>query len=163
MSTKNSAGILMYRRKNNALQVFLVHPGGPFWAKKDLGAWSIPKGEFESDEEPFDAAKRELKEETGCSAEGDFIRLDPVRQPSGKTVHAFAIENDCDPSNFKSNTFAIEWPRGSGETKEFPEVDKATWFTLPDVKRKILKGQYPIVLQLLNILGESPPISEDIY
>ncbi len=162
MPGKKSAGILMYRRNDNGLQVLLVHPGGPFWAGKDSGAWGIPKGEFESDEDPLDAAKRELMEETGFSVEGDFVRLDPVRQPSGKIIHAFAVEKDYDPSNFKSNTFTMEWPRGSGKTREFPEVDKAAWFTLSEVRQKIIKGQYPIVLQLLNILGERPPANDDV-
>jgi predicted NUDIX family NTP pyrophosphohydrolase len=156
MPKKTSAGILMYRRKDNALQVLLVHPGGPFWARKDLEAWGIPKGEFESNEDPLDAAKREFAEETGFSVEGDFIGLDPVKQPSGKIIYAFATEKDYDPSCFKSNTFTMEWPRGSGKTGEFPEIDKAEWFTLPEAKRKILKGQYPILLQLLKVLGENP-------
>jgi predicted NUDIX family NTP pyrophosphohydrolase len=161
MSKKNSAGVLMYRRRNNALEVLLVHPGGPFWAGKDLGAWSIPKGEFKPDENPLDAAMREFAEETGSPVEGDFIRLNPVKQPSGKTIYPFAIEKNYDLSNFKSNTFMMEWPRGSGRTQEFPEVDRAVWFTLPEAKHKIQKGQYPIILQLLTILGENSPESEN--
>lgn len=161
MSKKTSAGILMYRRKDNALQVLLVHPGGPFWAKKDLEAWGIPKGEFESNEDPLDAAKREFAEETSFSVEGDSVGLDPVKQPGGKIIHAFAVEQDYDPSYFKSNTFTMEWPRGSGKTGEFPEIDKAEWFTLPEAKRKILKGQYPILLQLLKVLGENPLSDEE--
>jgi len=157
VSKKTSAGILMYRRKDNGLQVLLVHSGGPFWAKKDLGAWGIPKGEFQSNEDPLNAAKREFLEETGSSVEEDCIALKPVKQPSGKIIHAFAVEKDFDPSHLKSNTFTMEWPRGSGKIGEFPEIDKAQWFTLPEIRDKILKGQYPIILQLLKVLGEEPP------
>ena len=154
MSHKKSAGILMYRRGQRGLEVFLVHPGGPFWARKDDGAWSIPKGEFEEDESPLRAAKREFTEETGLVVEGEFIELQPVKQPSGKIVYTFAIEGDYDPALVRSNTFTVEWPRGSGRIQEYPEVDRAAWFTIPEASDKLLKGQYPIVVQLLHILGE---------
>ena len=157
MAHKTSAGILLYRRKQRGLEVFLVHPGGPFWARKDNGAWSIPKGEFEEDENPLQAAKREFTEETGLIVEGDFVELQPVKQPSGKIVYAFAIEGDYDPALVRSNSFTMEWPRGSGRIQEHPEVDRAAWFTIPEASHKILKGQYPIVLQLLRLLGEEPP------
>jgi predicted NUDIX family NTP pyrophosphohydrolase len=157
MAHKKSAGILIYRRCEHGLRVFLVHPGGPFWARKDDGAWSIPKGEFQEDETPLHAAKREFTEETGCTIDGDFLELPPVQQPSGKTIYAFAIEGDCDPAAVKSNTFTLEWPKGSGRIREYPEVDRAAWFTIPQASRKMLKGQYPILLQLLHLLGEEPP------
>ena len=157
MAHKKSAGILMYRRRQHGLEVFLVHPGGPFWAKKDEGAWSIPKGEFEEEEDPLDAAKRELTEETGLVVGGEFVKLQPVKQPSGKIVHTFAIEGDYDPALVRSNTFTMEWPRGSGRIVGFPEVDRAAWFTVPEARNKLLKGQYPIILQLLSLLGEELP------
>jgi len=125
----NSAGLLMYRHRGGILQVFLVHPGGPYWAKKDLGSWSIPKGEFTPDEDPLEAAKREFEEETGFSASGPFSPLTPIKQPSGKIVQAWAFEGDGDPSAIKSNTFSMEWPPRSGKYQEFPEVDRAGWFT----------------------------------
>jgi predicted NUDIX family NTP pyrophosphohydrolase len=156
MTPRKSAGILMYRRKQRGLEVFLVHPGGPFWTKKNSGAWSLPKGEFGDDERPLDAAKREFGEETGLAVEGEFVELEPVKQPSGKIVYAFAVEGDCDPLSIRSNDFAMEWPQGSGRTKEFPEVDRAAWFTVAEAGDKLLKGQYPILLQLLRLLGEEP-------
>jgi predicted NUDIX family NTP pyrophosphohydrolase len=137
---KQSAGILLYRRRG-ALEVFLVHPGGPFWAKKDLGAWSLPKGEFVEGEDPLAAARREFEEETGFPIDGDFRPLRPLRQPSGKVVHAWAVEGDCDPARLHSNVFTLEWPPKSGRMKEFPEVDRAAWFTIPEARQRILKGQ----------------------
>jgi predicted NUDIX family NTP pyrophosphohydrolase len=131
------------------LEVLLVHPGGPFWAKKDDGAWSIPKGEFADGEEPLDAAKREFEEETGIPAVGDFIALESLKQPSGKLVFAWAVRSDFDPSRLKSNTFSMEWPPKSGRQQEFPEVDKAEWFNVEAARRKILKGQAPFLDQLL--------------
>ena len=118
-----SAGILLYRIKDTRLEVLLVHPGGPYWAKKDVAVWSIPKGEFNEGEVPFDAARRELKEETGLVLEGEFLRLTPLRQPSRKVVHAWAVEGDCDATGIKSNTFNLEWPPKSSRFQEFPEVD----------------------------------------
>ena len=122
---KNSAGLLLYRFRDGNLEVFLVHPGGPFWAKKDLGVWSIPKGEIDEGEEPLGAARREFEEETGFSPEGTFRELTPVRQRSGKIVHAWAVEGDCDPTALRSNTFTLEWPPRSGRMQEIPEVDRA--------------------------------------
>ena len=136
-----SAGLLLYRRSPDGLEVFLVHPGGPFWAKKDLGAWSIPKGEVEPAEDPLAAAQREFEEETGFQISGEFRPLAPLKQKSGKTVYAWAVEGDCDPSGLKSNTVSLEWPPHSGRQQEFPEVDRAAWFPLDEAKRKILPGQ----------------------
>ena len=138
---KRSAGLLMYRRSGGHLEVLLVHPGGPFWMKKDLGAWSIPKGEYSADEEPLAAATREFQEETGLVASGPFRPLTPIKQPGGKIVHAWAFEGDCDAEALKSNNFSLEWPRGSGRMQEFPEVDRASWFRIEDARRKILPGQ----------------------
>jgi predicted NUDIX family NTP pyrophosphohydrolase len=138
---KRSAGLLMYRRSGGHLEVLLVHPGGPFWMKKDLGAWSIPKGEYSADEEPLAAATREFQEETGLVASGPFRPLTPIKQPGGKIVHAWAFEGDCDAGALKSNNFSLEWPRGSGQMQEFPEVDRAGWFRIEDARRKILPGQ----------------------
>jgi len=136
-----SAGLLLYRRTGVAIEVFLVHPGGPFWAKKDLGAWSIPKGEYQPDEDPLAAAKRELEEETGLTVAGPFTPLDPVRQAGGKIVAAWAAEADCDATAIRSNTFKMQWPPNSGKWQEFPEVDRAEWFTLQAAREKILAGQ----------------------
>src|SRR5262252_3749819 len=125
---KLSAGLLMYRRREGGLEVFLVHPGGPFWAKKDLGAWSIPKGEYDEGEEPLAAARREFEEETGIQPEGHFVPLKTIKQPGGKTVLAWAFEGDADVAAIKSNTFSMEWPPHSGKQQDFPEVDRAGWF-----------------------------------
>jgi len=138
---KLSAGLVMFRRCNAEVQVFLVHPGGPFWKKRDEGAWSIPKGEYEEGEDPLDAAKREFEEETGIKAGGEFIALDQIMQPSGKVIAAWAFESDCSPKEIRSNTFSMEWPPKSGHQQEFPEVDRADWFTLDDARKRILKGQ----------------------
>ena len=157
---KHSAGILMYRRHKGYLEVFLVHPGGPFWAKKDAGAWSIPKGEFNiEDEDPLEAAKRELAEETGCALEGEFISLDTVKQSGFKIVHAWASEGDCDTANIKSNTFAMEWPPHSGKQHEFPEVDRAGWFDVETAKIKLLKGQIPFIDRLIKKINSMPMVS----
>jgi predicted NUDIX family NTP pyrophosphohydrolase len=138
---KPSAGLLLYRRGPRGLEVLLVHPGGPFWAKKDLGAWSIPKGEFDPAEDPLAAARREFEEETGFRVEGRFISLTPRKQPSGKIIHAWAVEGDLDPGAVRSNPFTLEWPPRSGRVQEFPEIDQAGWFTLEEAKAKIMKGQ----------------------
>lgn len=129
-----------------------MHPGGPFWTKKDDGAWSIPKGEFTDDEDPLDAAKREFKEETGSEMNGEFQKLDPVRQPSGKIVHAWALRGDVDASAARSNPFSMEWPKGSGRMQEFPEVDRAAWFSIVEARRKLLKGQVAFLDQLERLL-----------
>jgi predicted NUDIX family NTP pyrophosphohydrolase len=145
---KTSAGILLFRRKNHGLEVLLVHPGGPLWAKKDEGAWSIPKGEIEADEDPLAAARREFEEELGSPVSGEFVRLTPVRQTNGKTVHAWAVEGDFDPATLTGGSFTMEWPPRSGRQQQFPEVDRTGWFTLDEAKRKINKGQLPLLEQL---------------
>ena len=149
---KQSAGLLMYRLRDGKCEVLLVHPGGPFWAKKDLGAWSIPKGEYEAEEGPFEVAKREFQEETGFTAEGDFIPLKQRKQAGGKLVSAWAIEGDWDASAIVSNTFTMEWPPRSGQRREFPEVDRAGWFPLDVAKEKILTGQTGFLEELDEIL-----------
>jgi len=150
---KESAGLLLFRRGEDGPQIFLVHPGGPFWARKDEHAWSIPKGELDSGEDPLSAARREFVEETGLSADGDFIALAARKQSGGKVIHAFAIEGDCDPAAVKSNTFELEWPPRSGRRQEFPEVDRAAWFSLATARTKIHKGQAPLIDELERILG----------
>jgi predicted NUDIX family NTP pyrophosphohydrolase len=142
---KRSAGILAFRLVEGALEVLLIHPGGPFWAKKDAGSWSIPKGLNAVDEDALVAAKREFEEETSFKPIGDFIELGAFRQPSGKTISAWAIENDFDINAFRSNTFSMEWPPRSGRMPEFPEADRAQWFGVAEARRKITKGQVPIV------------------
>lgn len=149
---KKSAGLLVYRIHNGKPQVFLVHPGGPFWAKKDAGAWSIPKGEF-ADEDPLVAAKREFLEETGITIDGEFKALKQVTQKSGKLVHAWAVEADLDPSQVKSNTFEIEWPPKSGKMREFPEVDRAAWFGLEEALEKINPAQAGFIRELSSNLS----------
>ena len=144
---KKSAGLLAYRWKDGLLEVFLGHPGGPFFAKKDLGVWSIPKGEFEN-EKPLAAAKREFYEETGFKINGKFIELAPVKQKSGKTVFAWAVEKDLDPSRLKSNLFTLTFRGGSGPGKEYPEIDRAGWFTLDPARQKILPYQLPLLYEL---------------
>ncbi|HEY1783523.1 MAG TPA: NUDIX domain-containing protein [Roseiarcus sp.] len=150
---KISAGILLFRRAPAGVEVLLVHPGGPFWAKKDLGAWSIPKGLADEGEERLGAAKREFLEETGMAAEGDFLDLGGHKQPGGKTIVAWACEGDFDPAALTSNTFSLEWPPRSGKTAEFPEVDKAAFFSLDEALVKINKGQAPILATLVKRLG----------
>jgi predicted NUDIX family NTP pyrophosphohydrolase len=152
VAKKGSAGLLLYRWQRGDLEVFLVHPGGPFWAKKDYNAWSLPKGEFAEGEDPLQAAKREFREETGFDIEGKFRRLEPVRQAGGKIVHAWAIEADCDPRELTSNTFSIEWPPKSGRIQQFPEVDRAEWFPYDETRRRILKSQLPLLDQLAAAL-----------
>jgi predicted NUDIX family NTP pyrophosphohydrolase len=155
-SSKKSAGLLVYRNGPDLLEVFLVHPGGPFWAKKDEGAWSIPKGEFAEAEDPLQAARREFLEETGVPIDGDFERLEPVKQPSGKLVYAFLIRGDLDATAIKSNQFQMEWPPRSGTQRQFPEVDRAAWFRLDVARRKITNGQIPLLAQLERRLGIVP-------
>lgn len=145
---KESAGILMFRRNHGVLNVLLAHPGGPFWSKKDLGAWSIPKGELTENEDALEAAKREFLEETGIAVSGELLPLTPRKQPSGKVIHAWAFEGDCDPSAILSNTFAMEWPPRSGKIKQFPEVDRAEWMTLDVAREKIVNGQLPFLEEL---------------
>lgn len=145
-----SAGILAFRRKPT-LEFLLAHPGGPYWRGKDAGAWSIPKGIVESDN-LLACARREFNEETGLTAQGEFVALSPVRQKSGKMVHAFAIEADFDLAGFSSNRFEMEWPPRSGKRQSFPEVDRIAWFGLATARRKILPGQRPIVEELVKRL-----------
>jgi predicted NUDIX family NTP pyrophosphohydrolase len=150
---KESAGILLYRRRRGAIEVFLVHPGGPFWKKKDEGAWTIPKGEPNSGEERLIAAIREFAEETGTTLAGDFRTLPAIKQAGGKWVHAFAIEGDLDPTSLVSNEFEMEWPPRSGKRARFPEVDRGAWFSLEDARGRINKGQ----TALLDALGQLHP------
>lgn len=152
MKKKQSAGILLYRLKNKKLEVLLVHPGGPLWTKRDDGVWSIPKGEFTDDEAPLDAAKREFEEEVGSSCSGDFVRLTPVVQKSGKIVHAWAVQGDLDAGRIRSNTFAMEWPRGSGTMQEFPEIDRGAWFGTSEAGQKINSAQTAFIHELEEIL-----------
>jgi predicted NUDIX family NTP pyrophosphohydrolase len=147
---KQSAGLLLYRLKKTHLEVFLVHPGGPLWAKKNIGAWSIPKGEFE-DEEPLLAAKREFYEETGIEApQGEYAPLKPVRQKSGKIVHAWAIEAEIDAEHVHSNGFEMEWPPGTGKTQVFPEIDRGAWYSVEDALEKINPGQAALIHELVE-------------
>lgn len=147
-SAKKSAGILLYRRTGGVLEVFLIHPGGPLFAKRDLGSWSVPKGEYDEGEEPLAAARREFEEETGFPVGGNFIPLSPIRQKSGKVVTAWAVEGDFDPSQLQSNLFTLEWPPGSGKQRHFPEVDRGDWFPLPAARSKINPAQIPLLDQL---------------
>lgn len=140
----------MYRKRNNVLEVFLVHPGGPFFVKKDAGVWSIPKGEIDEGEDHLAAAKREFEEETGCRPEGTFVPLAPVKQKSGKIVLSWSVEGDCDAESVTSNTFSMEWPPKSGRMREFPEVDRAAWFTIGEAKQKINPAQAPLLNELMS-------------
>ena len=147
---KRSAGLLLFRERTSRLEVLLVHPGGPFWSKKDDGAWSIPKGEFGDEEEPLSAAKREFEEEMGAPPAGEFIPLEPLRQAGGKLVFAWALQADFDTSGVTSNVFSMEWPPKSGRQQEFPEIDRAKWFPIEIARVKILKGQVGLLDQLLG-------------
>lgn len=162
--TKRSAGILLYRGGGDELRLLLVHPGGPFWAKKDEGAWSIPKGEYDEGEDPLVVARREFQEELGAPPlEGEIIELGELIQPSRKLVTAFAVEGDFDPSSLRSNLFELEWPPRSGRMQSFPEVDRAEWFTPDEARAKILPGQRPFIERMLARLasgpGHSPPLT----
>ena len=143
-----SAGILLYRLRAGAPEVFLVHPGGPFWARKDAGAWSIPKGEFAEGEEPVEAAKREFHEETGSTVSGTFLALTPLKQKGGKLVHAWAVEGDIDAGAIRSNVFSMEWPPRSGRQQEFPEVDRGGWFDLASARTRMQEGQRGFLVEL---------------
>jgi predicted NUDIX family NTP pyrophosphohydrolase len=147
-----SAGLLMYRMKDGALQVLLAHPGGPYFAKKDDGEWTIPKGEPDTGEDLLPAARREFTEETGLAAAGPFIPLAPVQQKGGKVVHSWAFAGDCDPTTLKSNNFAMEWPPKSGRQQEFPEIDRAEWFDLATARKKIKEGQEGLIEELSAIV-----------
>lgn len=150
---RQSVGLLVHRLNAGALEFFLVHPGGPFWKSKDLGAWSIPKGELEEGEDPLAAARREFAEETGQRVAGDFLPLTPVRQASGKTVRAWLLEAEVDAGRIESNSFTMEWPPKSGRMASFPEVDRAAWFGPGEAREKILKGQRPLLDEALRLLG----------
>jgi predicted NUDIX family NTP pyrophosphohydrolase len=151
---KRSAGILMYRRGDAGIEVLLVHPGGPFWAKKDLGAWSIPKGEYAETEDALVVAQREFEEETGACPHGDFLPLGEVVQPGRKIVTAWAIEGDFDPATLRSNRFELEWPPRSGRKVSFPEVDRAEWFSPAEARQKILSGQREFIARLMKAIGK---------
>ncbi|HEY5806049.1 MAG TPA: NUDIX domain-containing protein [Candidatus Saccharimonadales bacterium] len=151
---KHSAGILLCRKVGKEFEVLLVHPGGPLWARKDLGAWSIPKGELEEGEELLDAARREFAEEMGAyPPAGDYMPLSAAKQASGKTVHAFALESGFNLERFHSNMFQMEWPPSSGKQQEFPENDKAAWLPFAAARQKLVKGQVPLLQELADRLG----------
>lgn len=151
-TNKISAGLLMYRVRNGALEIFLAHPGGPFFKKKDEGVWTVPKGEIEPDEEPLAAAIREFREETGIIARGPYTELTPIKQKSGKRVCAWAFEGDTDPEAIVSNTFTMEWPPRSGRQQEFPEVDRADFFRVEEAKRKIIPAQADLICELERLI-----------
>jgi predicted NUDIX family NTP pyrophosphohydrolase len=146
---RHSAGLLLFRRSTGTIEVFLVHPGGPFWRKRDDGAWSIPKGEFDDKESPVDAAVRELREETGFGIDGPFLALGMIRQAGGKFVQAFAVAADVDPTKIVANSFEIEWPPRSGRRATFPEVDRAAWFSIEQARTKINPAQTEFLDRLL--------------
>jgi predicted NUDIX family NTP pyrophosphohydrolase len=150
-----SAGIIAYRKRNGAIEVLLVHPGGPFWRNKDIGAWSIPKGEYSGAEDTEATARREFAEELGVELTAPLVELGDVRQRGGKTVTAFAVEFDLDPATIRSNSFEIEWPPRGGERASFPEVDRAEWFALEAAQAKINQGQRPLLDRLVRLLGEA--------
>lgn len=156
MRKRHSAGLLLFREVSGGLEVLLVHPGGPFWANKDDGAWSIPKGELEGAENPLQAAQREFEEETGAAPPaGEFVALEPARQPGGKTVHAWAVRGEFDVTALNSNLFSMEWPPKSGKRQQFPEVDRAAWFALELAETKMAKGQLPLLAQLRRRTGRA--------
>jgi predicted NUDIX family NTP pyrophosphohydrolase len=161
MSKKISAGILLYRVRDHIVEVFLVHPGGPYWARKDAGAWSIPKGEAADGADLLATAHAEFHEETGSRLEGKTVPLAPLKQPGGKLVHAWAVRGDIDAASIRSNAFAIEWPPRSGKRREFPEVDRAGWFDLATARRKLLAGQWGFLDQLQEHLGMRPTAKSD--
>ncbi|QEE28561.1 NUDIX domain-containing protein [Terriglobus albidus] len=152
MSEKQSAGLLMFRIRDKELEVFLVHPGGPYWAKKGGGSWTVPKGEFDDEEEALAAAVREFREETGFEAEGPFLPLGRVRQKSGKMVEAWGFRGDCDPARLVSNTCLIEWPPRSGKNIEIPEVDQGRWFTLEEARKYLREAQWPFLERLAEVI-----------
>ena len=149
---RTSAGILLYRKKDNHIEIFLVHPGGPFWKGKDNGAWSIPKGDFTEGEDPLTVAKREFNEETGQTIDGNFLGLTPIKQKGGKMVYAWAVEGDADAENIVSNTFTTEWPYKSGKQITLPEVDKAGWFGIDEANEKMNAAQVAFIEDLVGRL-----------
>ena len=150
---KESAGLVMYRSREGELEFLLVHPGGPLWAGKEAGIWSIPKGEIHPGEDLLEAARREFEEELGFKADGPFIPLSPITQKSGKVVHAWAFAGDCDPADIHSNTFSMEWPPHSGRTANFPEVDRAAFLSLAEAKPRINPAQVPLLEELQRKLA----------
>ena len=150
--TQQSAGILLFKYGDGRLRVMLVHPGGPFWARKDEGAWSIPKGLLEENEDPLEAAKREFQEETGIAVQGELIELGALKQPSGKVIYAWAHERDLNVSEIRSNAFVVEWPRNSGNVREYPEIDRGQWFDAAEARSKIVKGQAAFIDRLVEKL-----------
>ena len=161
MAIRKSAGILMYKRTANGVSVLLVHPGGPFWSKRDLGAWSIPKGEYADGEEAETAARREFAEELGREFQGRLTALGEIRQKAGKIVVAFAADGDFDAADFASNSFEMEWPPRSGRRQSFPEIDRAEWFALPVARQKIIAGQSPLLDRLEAICSGQGPSNAD--
>jgi predicted NUDIX family NTP pyrophosphohydrolase len=153
---KRSAGLLLYRRNEHGLEVFLVHPGGPYWSKKDHGAWSIPKGEYTDAEDPLAAAQREFLEETGFVVDGIFVALGSIRQTGGKVVSVWALEGDCDPAKLTSNLCQLQWPPRSGKTIEFPEIDRGEWFSLHEAQHRILASQAPMLTRLVEAVDSAP-------
>jgi len=145
---KISAGVLLYRVRDGELEFLLAHPGGPFWEERDLGAWTIPKGEVQAGEQPFEAALREFEEEIGFGPQGNFAELKPIVQKSGKIVHAWAVEGDCDPTQIRSNLFSMEWPPKSGQYQQCPEVDRAAFFRMDQARQKINPAQIPLLEEL---------------
>jgi predicted NUDIX family NTP pyrophosphohydrolase len=160
---KASAGLVMYRVRSGNLEVLLVHPGGPFWSRKDAGAWFVPKGEVSPAESEISAAEREFEEETGLKPEGPFVPLGSVKHKSGKTVTAWALEGDCDPASLRSNTFTLEWPPRSGKRREFPEVDRAAFFTVEEAKGKIHPDEFELIVRLQELLKKQPASSPSIH
>lgn len=155
---KLSAGLLLYRIVDGELEVLIGHPGGPFWVRKDDGAWSIPKGEYAEGEDPWEVARREFEEELGKPApDGPRIEFEPLKQPSGKVITAFALRGDLDLDDTASNTFELEWPKGSGRIREFPEIDRVGWFSVAQARSKLLKGQRPLLDRLISALGDDAP------
>ncbi len=155
---KRSAGLLLYRTTGAGLEVLLGHPGGPFWARKDEGAWSIPKGEYTEDEDPWQAAQREFREELGLPApDGPRFAIAPVKQAGGKVITAYAVRAELDVTHFRSNTFELEWPKGSGQLREYPELDRVGWFAVEAARTKLLKGQLPLLDRLLEHLATDEP------
>lgn len=153
--TRMSAGILLFRRRAAVLEVFLAHPGGPFWARRDDGVWTVPKGLVDPGEEPLSAARREFEEETGFPIDGEFLSLGAIRMKSGKSVAVWAVAGDVDAAAIRSNTVAIEWPPRSGRVREYPEVDRCAWFDVPSARRKLHPAQQPLLDRLLEVVGAS--------
>jgi predicted NUDIX family NTP pyrophosphohydrolase len=156
---KLSAGLLLYRVEHGSVEVLIGHPGGPFWAKKDNGAWSIPKGEYGEGEEPWRVARREFEEELGKPPpDGPRIDFPPLKQPSGKIITAFAVRGDLDLAGTVSNTFTLEWPKGSGNLREYPEIDRVDWFSVPEARSKLLKGQRPLLDRLMDAISDAESV-----